>query len=404
MAGGKRDRKDKRGETYPIKITGWRKIIPHFKYRTGLTGTPASNGYLDLHGQFLAVDGGERLGEYITHYRDSYFASDYMGWTYTPTEQGKALIEAKISDITKKMDAKDYLDMPDVKVTNLMVDLPPKARKAYEDVERDMFTALESGREIELFSRSSVSNKCLQFANGSPYLSPESSEYEALHDAKLDALEDVLEEAGGSPVLCSYSFKSDAERIMKRFKKYRPVNLTDTPSKNTGDVIDKWQRGEVKLMIGHPACLHPATEVLTERRGWVKLIDVEYDDRVFDGVEYVDHDGVSYSGFKEVVDLYGITMTPDHKLMVSGDWVEAQYVRDNRIDKSEAVYQWQTTADGDRTLRPLRDGNRGSCKRCDQLPVREESRPEERNATRKTHVYDIVNCGPRHLHLLCRCA
>lgn len=253
MAGGKRDRKDARGELYPVKITGWRKIIPYFQYRTGLTGTPASNGYLDLHGQYLAVDGGERLGEYITHYKDSYFTSDYMGWSYKPTDIGKELIESKISDITKKMDAKDYLDLPDVKVTNLMVDLPPKARKAYDEVEAQMFTALDSGREIELFSRSSVSNKTLQFANGSPYYSPESSEYEALHDAKLDALEDVLEEAGGSPVLCSYSFKSDAERIMKRFSKYKPVNLTAAKSADTGKIIDKWKAGDIRLMIAHPA-------------------------------------------------------------------------------------------------------------------------------------------------------
>lgn len=257
MKGGTRDRKDARGELYPIKVTGWRKIIPHFKYRTGLTGTPASNGYLDLHGQYLAVDGGERLGEFVTHYKDSYFTSDYSGWNHSPTELGKQWIEYKISDITKKMDAKDYLDLPDCKVTNLMVDLPPAARKAYDEVEKTMFTQLDSGSEIEVFSRSSVSNKTLQFANGSPYLSSESSEFEKLHDAKLDALEDVLEEAGGSPVLCSYSFKADAERIMKRFKKYKPINLTTTPSKDTEKVINRWNNGELKLVVAHPAsCGH----------------------------------------------------------------------------------------------------------------------------------------------------
>lgn len=255
MAGGNRDRKDQRGDTYKIKVTGWRKIIPFFKYRTGLTGTPASNGYLDLHGQYLAVDNGERLGPYITHYKDSYFMSDYSGWKYTPTELGKQWIEHKISDITKKMDAKDYLDLPDCKVTNLMVDLPVKARKAYEEVEKKMFTQLETGSEIEVFSRSSVSNKCLQFCNGSPYLSSESPEFESLHDVKLDALEDVLEEAGGSPVLCSYTFKSDAARIMKRFKKYKPINLTDTPSSQTEAIINKWNNGGVKLLIGHPASM-----------------------------------------------------------------------------------------------------------------------------------------------------
>lgn len=254
MAGGRRDRKDRFGKEYEIKVTGWRKILPHFKYRTGLTGTPASNGYLDLFGQYLAVDGGKRLGEYVTHYKDSYFVSDYNGWNYTPSEQGKAWIEHHISDITKKMDAVDYLDMPECKVTNIMVDLSVKARKAYQDVEKEMFTQLDTGSEIEVFSRSSVSNKCLQFCNGSPYLG-DSKEFEALHDAKLDALEDIIEEAAGQPVLCSYTFKSDAERIMKKFKKYKPVNLTATPSKDTEKVIDKWNAGQVKLMIGHPASM-----------------------------------------------------------------------------------------------------------------------------------------------------
>ena len=255
MGGGTRDRTDKRGETIKIKITGWRKMVNEFQYRTGLTGTPASNGYLDLHGQYLAVDGGKRLGEYVTHYKDSYFASDYNGWKYTPTKQGKEWIEYHISDITKKMDAADYLDMPAAKVINMMVDLPPKARKAYGDMEKEMFTELDNGSEIEVFSRSSVSNKTLQFCNGSPYLSAESDDFETLHDAKLDALEEVLEEAAGSPVLCSYTFKSDAKRIMKKFKKYRPINLTAIPSNQTEAIIDKWNRGEIKLLIGHPASM-----------------------------------------------------------------------------------------------------------------------------------------------------
>ena len=255
MKGGKRDRKDGRGETYEIKVTGWRKMIPHFKYRTGLTGTPASNGYMDLFGQFLAVDGGVRLGEFVTHYKDSYFISNYRGWSYTPTELGKQWIEFKISDITVKMDARDYLDLPDSKVTNMMVELPTSARKAYREIEKKMFTQLDSGSEVEVFSKSSLSNKTLQFCNGSPYLNSKSPEFEALHDAKLDALEEVLEEAMGSPVLCSYTFKADAKRIMKKFKKYKPVNLTDTPSNKTEEIIEKWNRGEIKLLVGHPASM-----------------------------------------------------------------------------------------------------------------------------------------------------
>lgn len=255
MAGGNRDRIDKYGKEYAIKIIGWRKLINSFNYRIGLTGTPASNGYLDLHGQFLAVDGGKRLGEYITGFKDRYFISDYMGWGFTPTTEGKKLIEQQISDITKKMDAKDYLDMPDCRVTNVLVDLPPTARKAYDEVEAEMFTRLISGEEIEVFSKSSISNKCLQFANGSPYLVAGEPDWRPLHDAKLKALEDILEEAGGNPVLCSYTFKSDAERIMSKFAKYKPVNMTEQPSSKTEQIINDWNNGKIKLMIGHPASM-----------------------------------------------------------------------------------------------------------------------------------------------------
>lgn len=264
MAGGKRDRKDAHGNMVAIKHIGWRKMLNRFQYRTGLTGTPASNGYLDLHGQYLAVDGGQRLGEHVTRFRDSYFESDYMGWKYSPTKQGKEWIEYHISDITKKMDAKDYLDLPEVKVVNMMVDLPDRARVAYKEIEANLFTQLDTGAEVEIFSKSSISNKCLQFCNGSPYLTSMSPEYEALHDVKLDALEEILEEAAGAPVLCSYSFKADAERIMKRFKQYKPVNLTNTASKDTEAVINRWNAGGIKLLIGHPASMGHGIDGLQE--------------------------------------------------------------------------------------------------------------------------------------------
>jgi SNF2 family DNA or RNA helicase len=264
MAGGTRDRKDGRGELVPIKKTGWRKMLGHFKYRTGLTGTPASNGYLDLFGQFLAIDGGQRLGEYVTHYKDSYFKADYNGWNFKPTEVGAQMIESKISDIVISMDAKDHLDMPDCLVTNMMVDLPASARKAYEQMESEMFTELDNGSAMEVFSRSSVSNKCLQFCNGSPYVASGSLDFEILHDAKLDALEEVLEEAGGAPVLCSYSFKADAVRIMKKFKKHKPVNLTAARAIDTGAIIDRWNSGDIKLLIGHPASMGHGVDGLQE--------------------------------------------------------------------------------------------------------------------------------------------
>jgi len=372
MAGGKRDKKDGHGDSYSVKVTGWRKMIDKFQYRTGLTGTPASNGYLDLFGQFLAVDGGQRLGPYVTGYKDNYFVSDYNGWAYTPSEKGKEWIEHKISDITLKMDSADYLDLPVSKVIDVMVDLPPKARTAYNKMEKEMFAALDNGDELEVFSKSSVSNKLLQIANGSPYLSAESDDFTVVHAAKLDALADVLEEAGGSPVLCSYSFKADAKQIMKKFKKYRPVNLTDVPSRDTEKIINKWNRGEIKLLIGHPACLHPDTQVLTDVRGWVKLIDVELEDKVFDGVEFVSHSGCSYSGYKEVVDLFGVTMTPDHKLLIDHEWVEAAGVRDCQDIRGKASYEYQGDDEYLSSMLPVQDGVKDTPAECNQAQSNEE--------------------------------
>lgn len=255
MKGGVKDREDKKGNIHKIKIVGWRKLISQFSHRFGLTGTPAPNGYLDLHGQFLAIDNGHRLGQYITQYRQEYFAGDYNGWSFKLSDHNKKRIEAKIFDITLKMDAKDYLDMPDIKYTNIMVKIPSHIQKAYKELETDMYTALDSGTEIEVFNAGAKSTKCLQFCNGSPYINSETKEWEAIHDAKLKALDDVLEEAAGSPVLCGYSFVSDAERIMKHFKKHQPINLTKEPAKKLKSILTKWQRGEIKLMIGHPASM-----------------------------------------------------------------------------------------------------------------------------------------------------
>jgi len=341
MAGGNRDRIDRRGEVHKIKVTGWNKFVNLFKYRAGLTGTPASNGYIDLHGQYLVIDGGERLGKFITTYRQEYFTKSYDGWGYTPTQLGKAAIVSKISDITLKMDSKDYLDLPAVKVTNHLVDLPKNVWKSYKELEKTLFTQLESGVDIELSNKTSLSNKILQFCNGSPYINPMEPEFDVMHDAKLDELMNIVTEAAGSPVLCSYSFKADAQRIMKKMKKFKPVNLTESPSRLTGSIIDKWNKGEIKLLIGHPACLHPDTLLLTERRGWIKLIDISVTEKVFDGVDFVSHGGCLYSGYKEVNNLFGVTMTHNHRLLISGKWVESCNVENCENIKKEALYKYK---------------------------------------------------------------
>lgn len=274
--GGRRESEDKNGNPVVVVTRGFIKIMNHFRFRTGLTGTPVSNGYLDLFGQYLALDGGDRLGKYITHYRNNYFVSDYMGWSYVPSELGKKAIESKIESITLSMtDGSKYIDLPKVTHSNIIVELPRKARLHYNEIEKELFTQLDSGVDIELFNASSVSNKLLQVCNGSAYYDLD-GHWELIHKAKLDALEEVLEEAAGSPVLCAYNYKSDAEEIMRRFKKYKPVNLTAEKSTETLKILKKWNTGVIKLTIGHPASMGHGVDSLQDSGSIVVWFGLNY--------------------------------------------------------------------------------------------------------------------------------
>ena len=230
-------------------------IIPNFKWSTGLTGTPSSNGYKDLHGQYLVLDGGKRLGVSKTHFEKSFYYKEgpYKQVAFKDTEQ---VIKGLIGDMTLEMSAEDYNPLPDIIVNNVMVDLTPSLRTLYETMERELFVTLDSGVDVDVFNQASLTNKCLQFANGSIYHVKGSSVFEELHDLKLDALEDIIEEAGGKPVLCSYSYRSDAMRIMERFKELKPINLTECHSeKALNDAMSRWTHGNCRLMIGHPASM-----------------------------------------------------------------------------------------------------------------------------------------------------
>jgi SNF2 family DNA or RNA helicase len=231
-------------------------VLDHFDWRTGLTGTPASNGYKDLHGQYLVVDSGKRLGKFKTAFMTQWYMKDpnaRKDIPYRDTEEG---IKELISDITLEMSAEDYNPLPDLIVNNVEIEMPDDLRAKYEQFEKDFFLTLDSGKEVEVFNKAALTNKCLQFSNGSMYPVAGLPLWEPIHDLKLQALEDILDEAQGSPVLCSYAFRSDAERIMERFKSIRPINLTDCKSESAlVNAMDRWQSGDCQLMIGHPSSM-----------------------------------------------------------------------------------------------------------------------------------------------------
>lgn len=234
-------------------------VLPHIDRRVGLTGTPLPNGYMDLFGQYLVLDDGQRLGTLITEYRDRWFEK-YTQYKIDVTETGRRDIHTLISDITLQMDKHDYLELPPVmggldEPLEIVVDMPPKARKQYEILEKKMFLELDSGANIEVFNSAGLSNKCLQFANGAVYTGePGEGIWESVHDAKLDALEELVDSAG-TPILLSYNFKHDVAKIMERLGD-KAFHLNRKVNKHEANIIgQRFNNGEIPVLIGHPGSI-----------------------------------------------------------------------------------------------------------------------------------------------------
>jgi SNF2 family DNA or RNA helicase len=221
------------------------KVRPKVKRIVGLTGTPSSNGLMDLFAEFRILDMGERLGRYIGQYRRNYFLPDKRNaqviFSYKPLPGAEDAIYKKISDITISMKACDYLKMPKLVTNEVKVTLAPKEQKLYDDLKKEMVVSLKD-KEIDAVNAASLSNKLLQMANGAVY--SDDGKAVQIHNRKLDALEDLIESANGKPVLIAYWFKHDFERIKKRF----PVREIKTDK----DIRD-WNEGRISLAVLHPA-------------------------------------------------------------------------------------------------------------------------------------------------------
>ena len=217
--------------------------VAHTKVKRfiGLTGTPAANGLKDLWGQIWFLDKGERLGNTFSAFESRWFKKGYDGYSLVPYDHSEAEIHEKLKDICLTVKG---LPVDEAIVAPRVVELPPKAMTMYRDMERFMFAELEA-HGIEAATAAVKTNKCLQICNGAAYLDDQGN-WEAVHDAKLDTLESILEEAAGMPVLCSYSFISDRERILKRFPKAR--HMDGEPA-----TIKRWNEGDIALLVAHPA-------------------------------------------------------------------------------------------------------------------------------------------------------
>ena len=221
------------------------KVRPSVKRIVGLTGTPSSNGLMDLWAEFRVLDLGQRLGRYITHYRSAYFVPDKRNaeiiFSYKPLPGAEERIYNQISDITISMKSADYLKMPKCIINEVPVYLSEKEWSIYSDF-RDEMVANLGDEEIDAVNAAVLSGKLLQMANGAVY--DDKNKAHLIHDRKLDALEDLIEGANGKPVLVAYWYKHDLERIQKRF----PVRQIKTPKD-----IEDWNDGSIPIAAIHPA-------------------------------------------------------------------------------------------------------------------------------------------------------
>ena len=222
------------------------KVRPYVERIVGLTGTPSSNGLMDLWAEYRLLDFGERLGRYITRYRLKYFTPDKRSATvifsYKLLPGAEDEIYNAISDITISMKAKDYLKMPDLIINEVTVDLDPSERRTYETLRKEMVVQISEQEEIDAVNAASLSGKLLQMANGAVY--DEDKRVLRIHDKKLDALEDLIEAANGKPVLIAYWYKHDLERIKERFNVREILNDQD---------IRDWNNGKIDVAVIHPA-------------------------------------------------------------------------------------------------------------------------------------------------------
>ena len=226
------------------------KVRPKVKRIVGLTGTPSSNGLMDLWAEFRLLDMGERLGRFIGQYRTSYFRPDKQNgqvvFSYKPLPGAEKQIYGKISDITISMKSTDHLQMPELVDSRYTVYLSETEREKYEELKKDLVLQLPDG-EITAANAASLSGKLSQMADGAVYT--DAGETIAIHEKKLDALEDIIEAAYGRPVLVAYWFRHDLERITERLHKLKiPCSRLDTDGS-----IRKWNAGEIPVALIHPA-------------------------------------------------------------------------------------------------------------------------------------------------------
>lgn len=221
-----------------------RKVMPYVDRMVQLTGTPTSNGLMDLFAQIYLLDTGERLGRTMTAYKKRFFESDYMGFKFTPRDGADEQIHKLISDKVMTMLAEDYLQLPERIDVVLPVVISDALYKQYLVLEKEFIAQIDDA-EIAVFNAAALANKLLQFCNGAVY-TDEHKNWTTLHDAKLDALSDIVDDNPSENILIAYNYKTDLERLIKKFPDAVVMD-------KQGDAVQLWNDGRIKMLLAHPA-------------------------------------------------------------------------------------------------------------------------------------------------------
>lgn len=228
-----------------------KKVLPRIRSVVILTGTPAPNGLEDLWSQIYLLDRGERLGRYVTHYRERYFDHNPWRHEYVPKPGAFDAVRAKISDICVSMKAEDWLQLPELVIHDVPVALGPEAERAYRDMERTMVMDLKDETEISATTAAALTGKLLQLCGGSVY--DENGAAHHVHDAKLEALCEVIEQLHGEHALLFYGFRHELPNLLSTLHDRTGLDWQRVRMLETAEDADAWNRGKVDVLLAHPA-------------------------------------------------------------------------------------------------------------------------------------------------------
>jgi SNF2 family DNA or RNA helicase len=257
-----------------------RPLLPRFRRRWILTGSIAPNGLLDVFGQVYVADMGVLFGPYITGYRRQYFTpGGYGGYEWKITPKGEETITAKLKGGFLRLDAEDYLSLPPLSIVKLEIDLPPAARKTYNNLEAAYFDIVDKD-SITAVNAGAALMKCRQVASGGVYNDADTSHKRAvthMHSEKTLALFNLVEELNGQPLLVFYSFEHDVTRILDVLGEDTPVLGGGTSDKRTAEIIADWNAGKIQVLLAHPKSASHGLNLQEGNCGHVAWYSIDYD-------------------------------------------------------------------------------------------------------------------------------